>query len=213
MTPHPRGFPARVERWAEQGRGARNRMMGPCFRRRSRVDFRPLGLAPPRSVHASGSGFGFFRRDRGRFELATPGSLDPVQPLLSNSARDGLETTGVPRMTAPVEAVRIRPKACNGGPPRFAAAYPARPIPAAASEPGSWRLSLRWGRGGLCGGGGMAGVWRRKILFHARSSQPLTPAKAGVSVREKFETATGLPLRREDEGRGTRPIDSDRPWL
>ena len=50
----------------------------------------------PRSVHASGSGFGFFRRDRERFELAHPGSLDPVQPLTSNSARDGLARQNAP---------------------------------------------------------------------------------------------------------------------
>jgi hypothetical protein len=62
-------------------------MKGPCFRRRSRVDFRPWGLAPPRSVHASGRHAGLFRREpEDHFASGLCSTRFALKP---SSARDG----------------------------------------------------------------------------------------------------------------------------
>ena len=60
--------------------------MGPCFRRRSRVDFRPLGPTPPRSVHASGPVAGLLAGTGERQKpLRSPARLHPVRPMIQTT--------------------------------------------------------------------------------------------------------------------------------
>ena len=94
----PHAFAVKVERWAEQGRGARNRMMGPCFRRRGGWIFGPWALLRlgrfTRAVRwlVSSPGPGAPKA------IAHPGSLPPGSTHgPDDSARDGLEASGASR--------------------------------------------------------------------------------------------------------------------
>ena len=188
-----RGFPARVERRAERGRGARNRCMGPCFRRRSRVDFRPLGLAPPRPVHASGRHVGLFRREpEDHFASGLCSTRFTLKP---SSARDGRrgqnpagrlhwlggQSPGPRRTSSPQGQSAFRPARGSSPslPPKLSRSTDPR------RRVGAWILAplLRRRPGDYAGGAGGRGIRGRRFFF--------VPGPVSFSRREKVARRAG----------------------